>query len=304
MRNKVVDDKVLKDLLDVTYTIKLVYDKLMEAEVINSKFQYQQALEELNMCLELENKIYNQIPNQVEFKDTILNRLNCLNDRRETSFYLKDIVMSRIYNFISMRDNLNPFLSMEESSIVKIAENKLSIYVQFYLDYIHSYIYSLNKYIMEMSTSFVKAILTVTKYEGIFSFKLNEQLLLKQQFDNKLIIDGRERCLIFNQIPSLVKNFYHDEVLDLINLSIQDFFKERVISKSLSEQEDILYLLKIKVESVLNLLDNEEREAMFSELFKENILGTETLEINDLILDIFYKLKKENQIKNKKLVCS
>jgi len=64
---KIKETEIIPNLLDITYTIAKVYEKLSEYEKENNIEQYQQYLENLALCKKLENNIYR---NLISIKET------------------------------------------------------------------------------------------------------------------------------------------------------------------------------------------------------------------------------------------
>lgn len=295
MQKKFQEDQKLEDLLNVTYTIQFIYDELAAAILTKDEEKYQQALENLTLCMEVENKIYKNIPTDIEKVNRIINRINYLNRNKEKSKEIKELVMGRISTYLVMRAKLNPFLSMEPSSSFAYQENELAIYNQYSIDYSYLFNHLLNKAIEEASADITKAYLISEKYSDIIISKLLEQELLASSSKEEPILLGRERCLLFHQDPDTVSNLYYEESLSFIENSIGEFFLDEMDSCCLSEQEFMNYLFSIKVESSLYLLEKDEMEKLWNDLWNKEILSKSTEKINNLLFNIFLKVMENPQ---------
>lgn len=76
MKNKLLDEKVVQELLEITYTIYSVYNSLVESKINGNQADYQENLKNLQLCTKLEETIYKKIPNNPKFMDQILRIIN------------------------------------------------------------------------------------------------------------------------------------------------------------------------------------------------------------------------------------
>ena len=224
----------------------------------------------------------------------IINKLSYLNHHREKESYQKDLVITRITNYLNMRSYLNTFLSMESNREIKYAENQLAIYNQYFLDYQLIFIHLLDEKIQKVSSNMIASYLVYEKYENVFFTKPREQFLLNVNAQTDICLNGRTNCLLFKQDESFVQKIYYEESFNVICSAISDFYTTQLIANS--TQEDAIYnyiYLIVKVESALYLLNEQEQKELWNKLWRKNILNKSTNSINNLILNIFSKVRDE-----------
>ena len=142
---KRTEEDKMNSLLDITYTISKVYDGLIKYTIENNFRKYQEYLDNLLLCQELENQIYQSMNISLENYDRVSDKIERLNCRREADLERKNRVISRISNYLLKMHYLNPFLSMQEDDNLCYEENRIAIMNQYDRDYILMLLYLLNQ---------------------------------------------------------------------------------------------------------------------------------------------------------------
>lgn len=290
------ETKIIEDLLDINYVIMNIYYQLMDQEIENNQEKYQENIEYLNLALEVEDKIYHNFTFPIEEKDRIINKIEYLLRRRNYEGFEKEVIAERIYNYIFPRLYRNPFLSMKQAKEDQEFENSSAILNQYYRDYYYLINYLITKKLKELPYEPVKIWLIQEKYEKIRSYKLEERVLLKEDASKFPNLDGKERCLLFNQNKDLVTEFYIMETVEGMKDALDNL--EASSNSSLSERVYATIIFEIMVESMMTLLEKEEQQRVINTLQNQRILDKNSI-ITSQILKIIKRINQQSKAKKK-----
>jgi len=268
-------DKLIERLGKITSSIKSIYEKMNSS--IENKEEYKKLEEYLDIAIEVEDNIYSEIGQKQAESEQFLNRLiyqiNC-SDLKE-----KEAIINRIIGYISTRKYLNPFKPLETNPLDYMAEVQNNIRNQANLDYLKGIFTSINQELEKKPNKRKKQKLIKAKNSLLFSNKMMEKL---SKNERNLKIDGRERCIIFNNPEQTVTVVYCQYVSDIVN------YCATII---LTKKEAILEEIELK--SALALLTPNEIEQLkdqinaFLEINGENF--------DDSNIERLLKLLDENQ---------
>jgi len=272
---KIKETEIIPNLLDITYTIAKVYEKLSEYEKENNIEQYQQYLENLALCQQLENNIYRKLISIKETFHDLLSQINWQNQVRKADETTKKLVSSRIISFLTNYDIQNPFLSRNITNDIKqekitIQKNIEVITYQFERDYIKLLTYLIDQKINSTQEE-QRALLIDYKFEIILSNKLLEnELLTQKEFP---ALDGRERTLLFNHDPNLVTSLYKEECEGRISMSFDKIsFFEDWLEESFDLEDKVEYTVElIDIESALTMLKYEEVKEIYRTFIQQKL---------------------------------
>ncbi len=236
-------EKNVEELLNVSYSIKEIYKKLVESEILSNQRQYDTYLGYLDMCRELEDKLYGRLSNEN------LNRIKLILKKLESekNFGNSGLVKSRIVNYLCHYQFINPFyhidsrkeleelksctespFTCEKSQLLgqifsitgSELKNELGIVSQFFLDFYQIFIYFLKqeidninntKNIKFLRANFLRANLIQLKYEYIIACRAIEKKLLLEDLSECLIFTNKERAILFNHDKAEVHQVYYQE---------------------------------------------------------------------------------------------
>ena len=263
---KIKQTEIIPSLLDITYTIVKVYEKLQEYYLENNKKQYQQYLENLALCQQIENRLYHQLITNKDYYHDLISQISWQNQVRVEENSIKKLVLSRIVNYLTTFDQVNPFRSNSSTEIVAYIENFNIIQVQFIRDYIPLLVYLLEQKINKVSDLELKKLLISERFDIILSSKLLENTLLVQT--EKPLLEGRKRAILFNHDPKLVTEVFLDESKYNIScafdtLSFLDL--DNNIDQSFDLYDQCEYIIELTdLETILTMLEIEELKNFYS----------------------------------------
>lgn len=294
MPKKGADVELIKELLDISYTIQSIYDDL--ADNYYNEEEYKKSLSTLNMCLELENKIYDKIINNKKNLDNNLKRVKYFNQERMESEELKILVYKRIINYIFDYEYLNPFLSMNQNPNIQLEENIIAITNQYYLDYNYLVTCLLEQAINIEDNHIIKELLLQKKYDNIVMNKQSEKSLIKISPSTIPVLENRERLILFNQKQELIKKVYLKESINIIKANINELININNKNRLSLEKKTIKIIALIYLKSALYILEPKEREAVINYLLQLPVLSNDNTETLNDILNIYNELN--NNIDN------
>jgi hypothetical protein len=283
--NQKENDKLIERLGKITICIKNIYSE-MTKNAYDEEFQ-QKYEEYLSMALEAEDKLYLKIGEKI-YDDTFIRRINYkirCNDYKDT----EDII-NRIMIYIAEKSYLNPFLSQEINPIERLKENIASIKNQVTMDYIKGLIIYLNEEITNTKNKRKKKKLIKMKNNIFYNYKLIASLAKNE---NKFKVDGRNRCLVFNQDENLVNSIYSEYALSTIN--------DRIIYILTNKDTTIA---EIELKSALSLLTDKEIFQVarsYEKSLESNSFLTKENPNNEIIINIIreFLTKEKVNIKRK-----
>lgn len=273
---KLKQTEIIPKLLDITYTIAKVYEKLSKYNKENNMEQYQQYLENLALCQQIENNIYHQLLSNKETFHDLLSQINWQNQVRIADETTKKLVSSRIIGYLTTYDVQNPFLSRNLTMDIKLEQvalikNMEVITVQFERDYIKLLIYLIDQKIKSIQDSSQRDLLIDYKFDITLSNKLLENDLLTQTEIPSL--DGRTRTLLFNHDPNLVTKLFIEESNDRIS-SIFDklSFLDDDFEESFDSEDKVEYMIElIDLESALTMLKYPEVKDLYRTFIQQKL---------------------------------
>ena len=290
MKNKLLDEKVVQELLEITYKIYSVYNSLVESKINGNQADYQENLKNLQLCTKLEETIYKKIPNNPKFMDQILRIINYINESQQKDIERKNAIMNRIMEYIFERAYPNPFLSMKDDEELQQEENELAIYNQYYLD--SSYLTNslLNEKIENESSQEIKIFLIRYQHLYIMNYKLNEYNLLLKKEDS---ITGRQRAFLFNQSSVLISKIYCEETINVIeNINLEFIATKETITKT-EELEALIIICTLSLKSAFALLESEEIEYIWKKLQENQKIEGMDETIKQLLTNSYIEAKNK-----------
>lgn len=299
---KTVEEQ-LNSLLDITYAISKVYDGLVKSTLENNGRKYQEQINSLLLCQELENKIYQELNVSLENYDSITDRIEKMNHGRTEELERKNRVISRVNTNLLKRHYLNPFLSMQEDLNLRNQENMIAILNQYDRDYFFVLLYLFNQRIEEEKDLELKKEFVRFKYEVLMMFKPYENdYFFHQGCNNKPMIDGRNRSLLFGQDEWELLDLYSKKTMTMLEFSIYQIMNlsEEDICSSKSTQAFYQKQL-ISLESILALLGKEEQEVVYQEFVDTYLPTFQELRVERKIQDIYRVFNKSESFIKKKV---
>ena len=266
MTDRELETKFIEELLDITNTVLMVYKKLQYYEANENMIEYQEWFDNLKMCMEVEDKIYEKGFSKLSVLelDRIIRRITYLNNRRKLDPEQKGLIIDRIISYLDTKEQLNPFLSQQEDVVLRNEENAIRITVQYNLDYVCKLIDLCNRKIKDSDNLDLKKGFISFKYQVIFMNKIVEFGLLDNSFIN-LEITGRERAIAFHQDEELVESIYQEANLFQFNIVLNDLL-------SCFDKQDILVVDEATV--LIQLINLECVVAFFTkEQIEEIVIG-------------------------------
>lgn len=232
-------DSYIERLSGISNSIKSIYNDLNSN--FNNPKETEKLQEYLSLATEIEDKILREIGDELLENERFINRFAYLVHRSDLKY--KDKVTDRIHNYIAQKAYLNPFLSTEPSSEEQQVENYVSVKSQAATDYFKSVIMYIDSELENVSLK-ERQKLTNAKNNLLYSHKMIA-ILMKDERNHK--VDGRIRCITFNQDENLVTNVYKEYAYSIINHCFYNI---------LNNDENILEQIELK--SALSLLDKSE----------------------------------------------
>lgn len=289
-------DKNIEDLLDVTYIIQDLYDKLSDDE------EFYQNMEYLKLCIELENNYYQKLNYSINELNQFCNRISYLNSSRVVNKDISDLVVNRIQNHLINMHCINPFLSSNKDSYIRNTENELTISVQYFLDYNSLVIYLLNERIMSESNDLIKCILKKWQLDEVMKLKIKEEEFFSKKSLEVPILENREKLILFGHDSSLVDRVYLKEAEKIIMKAIYDlrdvyFYPNESVSDNVFKE-----FLYINIKSSLYMLNSEEVNLIMDKILAEDDLLLDRTGVVDIVLSILGNIDvcRFSRVKSKK----
>lgn len=265
---KINENEWIKELLDITYSLNKIYLKLAQYELEENKQKYQEWFENLKMCIEVEEAIYQNpyFSELLDFElDRILRKIEYLNNKRQEEEEEKDLIINRITSYLEAKDYLNPFLSLQEDLVLRAEENGIAIANQYNLDYVYNLVSLLNQKRNNTDINKMKKIIIDSKYEVIFVNKLIEFSLLK----NPIILpdfSGKERAILFNQDKETVNSVYLSSCLYQFNDSLSELLSLEEIPGESIEKESFKQIELTNIECVTLFFNEKNLQEILKQL--------------------------------------
>lgn len=239
-RSQKEKDNYIQRIIDVTATIKTIYDDL--AKAYGNAEKTKELEEYLDLAISVENKIYKEIGDELLVEDLFINRITYLINRSD----LKDklLIENRIINYIAQKTYANPFLSRERYKEYFDNENIITIQAQITIDYVKATLLTVDEFLEKATNKKDKKRLANAKYSTIFLNKAVDTIMKNEKSHQ---INGRERCLIFNHDEELVQTLYSNHANGIINTCLYQI---------LANDENIFWQIQLK--STLHLLTKDE----------------------------------------------
>lgn len=294
------EDEQMNSLLDITYTISKVYDDLIKYTIENNCKKYQEYLECLLLCQELEDQTYQNMGVSLENYDRVSTKIERMNHQRNEELERKNRVITRINNYLLKKHYLNPFLSMQKDTNLCREENMIAITNQYDRDYIFVLLYLLSQRIEEEKDQLLKKEFIEFKYEVLMMNKSFENDYLFHQNQDRPAIDGRKIALLFGQDEWEILDLYSEKTMIMLNFNIYQIMnlsEEQLLtlkSKQAFYQEQL-----ISLESILALLEKEEQEVVYQSFVNTFLPTFQELGDQRKIQDICHVFDKEFFLKEK-----
>ena len=195
---------------------------------------------------------------------------------------------------------LNPFLSMQEDDNLCYEENRIAIMNQYDRDYILMLLYLLNQRMEEEQDQALKKEFIKFKYEVLIMHKSYENDYLFHQNQDKLLVDGRERALLFGQDEWEVLDLYSEKTMIMLNFNIYQIMTlSEVELLTLKEKQAFYQEQLISLESVLALLSIKEQEVVYQSFVNTFLPTFQELGDQRKIQDICHVFDKASLPKEK-----
>ena len=254
----------LEEWINLASTIWKIYQQLIEDRCQNQKEKYQDDLEMLKMCIDLENKIYQSLEVSIDnFRQYYL-KFEILINRKNYPQKEKELIFNRINGYLLTPEYLNPFLSMQSNVQKNQLENEIAIEIQYDIEYLKHFFSRIDKYLQTAKTKAEQKKLLRCYYETLFEFKLSEHLLANLKLTKDFTLSEREKCILFHQNPKEVEYFYRAQSNDWINKIISEILNENFSSKTIQALKE-----KINLEAILSILTKEESSSFLHKIYEE-----------------------------------
>jgi hypothetical protein len=235
-----INDNLIKRLGKITYSIKIIYDKITIHA--NKPIELQKDYELLDALIEIENRVYKEIGDRF-LDELFINRIRYLFNKEYKD---GDILVDRIYNYVGNIFYLNPYKTTEYNPVENEIENQISIESQVCMDYEKALLLNIDEEMSNTKSKKYNKKLMRVKNQILFSQKIVSNLI-KSERTNK--IDGRQRCIIFNQDEKTTDKIYENFAYEQIR---------QIIEKSISGKYD-MDILEIELKSNILLLTDDEK---------------------------------------------
>lgn len=282
-------DNYITRITEVTASIKKLYDDLNK--VLGNEKKEQEIKEYLNLALLVEDKIYEEIGDDILQEDRFFRRLSYLIHRSDLKD--KNLVENRIVNYIVQKTYANPFLSRERYKSAYNEENITIIRAQATMDYIKAILLTLDEEIKKVPNKTTKKRLEKSKNYTIFANKFVAMILKSER---KHEINGRNRCIIFNHDKSQVKNIYLNYASEIINYCFYTILSK---DDNIFEQIQLKSSLKLLTQEEISLVAWQYHQAISSN--KDFQVLANNNPNNEIIINIIREfLNKKEKLSTKK----
>ncbi len=232
-------DSFIERLSGILNSIKSIYDQLNSN--YNNLEETRKIQEYLDLAIEVEDNILNEIGEDTLFDEKFINRFTYLVQRSDLKY--RNEVIERFQNYIYQKGYLNPFLSREKDPNEARMENYVTIKNQASIDYFKDILINIDNALIHANENEKKKLIT-TKNNVLYNYKIIANLI-KNNKNHK--IDGRNRCIVFNQDEKLVADTYKEYAYSIINYC---FYSILIKDDNLLEN--------IELRCALDLLDKSE----------------------------------------------
>lgn len=285
--------ELVRDLFQITKTIKTVYYELMISKINESKEEYQNAIKDLKLCLELENNIYKQL--MPSLKSTFQDYEEIATIIQKNPDYHKDsLILERIEVYMTCYHFLNPFLSIHQNSVLQEEANTIAILNQYNMDLVKINDSLLEKMITNTKEQESKHQYIVRKFDCLFQYKAFELLILEKEQLKKSLLSGKENCLLFGQKEELIDKIFFQKSYLLLEITIQKLMKNPY---DLNQEFDFLMLF-----AGLSLLNEVQLEKLYGSYIQNYLLKYHKDDIPPVLggIMLMFQDLRENVKKKKK----
>jgi len=227
------EDELIERLGKITHSIKSIYEKFGTSD---------ECQEYLDIALEVEDGIYEKVKKCKDF-DQFIRRANYIINL--SNLEDKEDIIMRIVGYISQRVYLNPFRPLDTNFNEYFQEMAAGIENQVILDYLKAQIIAIDEELKKDISCDDKDKLIKRRNELLFQNKILEYFVRDKKY---LKIDGKERCLAFNNNEKLVETLYMEYISNTLNNTIQEMLSNNSI------------LNQVNLKSILSFLSDEEKQ--------------------------------------------
>lgn len=213
----------LKDIISVSISMNKIYQNITAAKIANNEDEIKKQLDYIKLVSEYETKLYQQLDLETELSEELYTRVELLIKCSKANKDIHELINTRFQSRINELCLLNPFLSTNDNLEERELENTAAIKFQLERDFLISNLYFLNKDIEKEKNPTIREELIKRYYHLIFTNRLLEPYLLEGP--HNIEIDGRNRCLIFNQNEILVNEIFRETIIEFLNISINEIMK-------------------------------------------------------------------------------
>lgn len=269
------DNKKLEEWINLASTILKIYQHLIKDRYQNQTEKYQDDLEMLKMCIDLENKLYHSLEVTIDNFNQYYLQCKALINRTKLSKKEKEIILNRINRYLLTPEYLNPFLSMEADDSKKQLENEFAIEVQYDAEYLKHFLSRIEYYLQIVTSKIQREKLIRCYYETLFEFKISEHLFTTPRLLKDFTLSERIKCAKFNQNPLYINYYYQTRNKELLNDNINKILQQDFNPKNLEA-----WKLKLSIESIFSFSLKSELSNYLFQIYK-NILNDPYYKEND-----------------------
>ena len=302
------DNKKLEEWIEIATTIWKIYQDLVKDKIQNQEEKYQDDLEMLKMCIDLENKLYQSLEITIDSINQYYLQCEILINRTNLSQKEKEIILNRINRYLLTPEYLNPFLSMQTDDSKRKLENEFAIEVQYDIEYIKHFLSRIEYYFQIVTSKTQREKLIRCYYETLFESKISEHLFATPRVLKDFTLSERIKCARFNQNPLYINYYYQTRNKELLNDSInkilqQDFNPRSLVAWKVKLNIESLFSFSLKSESS-NYLFQIYKKILSNPYYKENDTFKENLDfLTKAIREVSQKFinNPHNQTAKKKI---
>lgn len=214
---------ILEDIIKISISMNTVYQNITTAKITRNEDELKNQLDYITLISEYETKLYQQLDLETELSESLYIKFELLIKHSEANEDIHELINTRFQSRINELCLLNPFLSTNDNLEERELENIAAIKFQLERDFSISNLYFLNKDIENEKKQTIREALIKRYYDLIFTNRLLEPYLLQGPQD--IEIDGRNRCLTFNQNEIIVNEIFKETIIELLNISINEIIK-------------------------------------------------------------------------------
>ncbi len=231
-----MQNQILKDIISVSEVLTDEYQKLLIAKLDENEEKEEETLQNINMTLEYEERLYNQLDLYNIPFDQLENKFSYFLIREPIEMYNKDIIKCRFLNYINELTIRNPILSTREDIVDRIEENIAEIERQVKRDYDLTFLFLLSQELEYTKDPIRRCALLEEYLNEIYCEKSLEEYLTK--FPTHPEKSGRQRCLDLCQEKKLVNSTYQEVIAEYIYESINNalIYTDKKLEESVEER--------------------------------------------------------------------